>query len=162
MWLYKGELIDKATRLPQDTLGFIYLITNLTNGKKYIGKKNISCWKKVSAKVFEESKAKGETVKRHKNKSTSKKGEPVWVYQVRIEGPWAKYNGSNEELKADIKKGHKIQKEILAVASCAKYLTYLEVEAQFKMNVLANSEEYYNQNILGKFWPNDLKCNNED
>jgi len=158
MWKYKGKEVTKASQLPKNALGFIYNIHNTTKNKNYIGKKNLYCWKKVSLKVFEDLKAKGEEVKRHKNKSTSKKGEPVWVYQVRVEGPWTKYCGSNEELKADIKKGDKITKEIIGIAFCTKQLTYLEIEAQIKMDVLRNPDKFYNQNILGKFWPNDLTC----
>ena len=35
-WTYQGKPIDA---LPQDVEGFVYLITNLTNNKKYVGKK---------------------------------------------------------------------------------------------------------------------------
>ena len=35
-WTYQGKTIDK---LPQEVEGFVYLITNLTNNKKYVGKK---------------------------------------------------------------------------------------------------------------------------
>lgn len=158
MWQYNGKAVDKAIQLPEGTVGFIYLIQNLSNNKKYIGKKNLYTWKVISEKKYNELKLQGQEVKRHKNKSTSKKGEPVWVYQVRIEGTWPTYVGSNKELQQDIKKGDKISKEILFTSNCTKLLTYLEVEAQFKLDVLRNSDEFYNQNILGKFWPNDLNC----
>ena len=35
-WYYKDKLI---TELPEDCEAFVYLITNLTNNKKYVGKK---------------------------------------------------------------------------------------------------------------------------
>jgi len=35
-WTYKGKLV---TELPEGCEAFVYLITNLTNGRKYIGKK---------------------------------------------------------------------------------------------------------------------------
>ena len=35
-WTYRGEEVEE---LPSDCEGFVYLITNLTNNRKYIGKK---------------------------------------------------------------------------------------------------------------------------
>ena len=35
-WTYQGKVI---TEIPQGVEGFVYLITNLTNNKKYVGKK---------------------------------------------------------------------------------------------------------------------------
>ena len=35
-WLYKNK---EVTEIPEDSIGFVYLITNLTNSRKYIGKK---------------------------------------------------------------------------------------------------------------------------
>ena len=35
-WIYRGETL---TAIPKDAYGFVYLITNTTNDKKYIGKK---------------------------------------------------------------------------------------------------------------------------
>ena len=37
MWLYENEEYDKQ---PDDYQGFVYVITELSTGKKYIGKKN--------------------------------------------------------------------------------------------------------------------------
>jgi hypothetical protein len=158
MWEYNGKEITTSESFSEDTIGFIYCIYNLTNGKKYIGKKSIGAWKVISEKTYNESKEKGLTVAKHKNKSQSEKGAPVWVYKVRVESSWVKYCGSNVELQQDIKKGDKISKVILYTANCTKQLTFLEMEAQIKMDVLRKPEEYYNQNILGKFWPNDLNC----
>ena len=36
-WLYNGQVVD--SEVLENYLGFVYLITNLTNNKKYIGKK---------------------------------------------------------------------------------------------------------------------------
>ena len=35
-WLYKDQPVDE---LPEAVVGFVYLITNTTNNRKYIGKK---------------------------------------------------------------------------------------------------------------------------
>lgn len=158
MWLYNNKEVTKAIQLPQDAVGFVYCIHNLSNGKDYIGKKNLYCWKVVSEKKYEEAKSQGLQVERHKNKSKSKPGSPVWVYKVRTESDWLKYVGSNKDLQKDIKNGDKIKKVIVNTANCTKQLTYLEVEAQIKMEVLRKNDKFYNQNILGKFWPNDLNC----
>ena len=34
-WYYNDKIVDE---LPEGTVGFVYLITNLTNNRKYIGK----------------------------------------------------------------------------------------------------------------------------
>ncbi len=35
-WFYQDK---EVTEIPEDSIGFVYLITNLTNDRKYIGKK---------------------------------------------------------------------------------------------------------------------------
>ena len=35
-WTYQGIIVDE---IPEGIIGFVYLITNLTTGRKYIGKK---------------------------------------------------------------------------------------------------------------------------
>ena len=35
-WTYKG---NEITNMPEDVVGFVYMITNTTNGRMYIGKK---------------------------------------------------------------------------------------------------------------------------
>ncbi len=35
-WTYQGKIVEEIS---EEYIGFVYLITNLTNGKKYIGKK---------------------------------------------------------------------------------------------------------------------------
>ena len=103
-------------------------------------------------------KEQGLEVAKHKNKKKSKKGFPVWVYKGKMESDWLKYTGSNAELQEDIKNGAIIEKHIWEFANCNKLLTFLEVEAQFKMDVIRDSKKFYNGNILGKFFPGDLKC----
>ena len=36
MWIYNNEIIEE---LPEDCVGFVYLITNKANSRKYVGKK---------------------------------------------------------------------------------------------------------------------------
>ena len=41
MWLYKEKVIEKIEDFPQDTFGFIYMVTHKPSGKSYIGKKSL-------------------------------------------------------------------------------------------------------------------------
>ena len=152
MWKYNNRKIDSIDKIPQNAVGFVYCINDLTSGKSYIGKKSLWHWKKVG----------GFEVKRSKNKAKSKKGQPVWNHKARLESDWMLYNGSNAELIEAVKKGNTIEKEIWQFAFCEKELTFLETEALFKMDVLRDSDKFYNGNILGKFFPKDLNCNNDN
>ena len=46
-WTYKGETINEITDFPPNTFGFVYVITHIPSGKKYIGKKVLYFNKKV-------------------------------------------------------------------------------------------------------------------
>ena len=73
-WLYEGQPFDSD--MIGDYVGFVYLITNLDNDKKYIGKKWFWSTKKLPP------------LKGKKRKRTVKK-----------ESDWMKYFGSSEEVK---------------------------------------------------------------
>jgi hypothetical protein len=111
--------------VPKDMEGFVYLITNLTNNKKYVGKK--SFWS------------------RRKNKKTGRK--------KTIESDWKKYFGSCDELNEEVKLigEDKFLKEILYLCPHKKSMTYYETMEQFKRDVLI-TDEYYNTNIGSKFY----------
>lgn len=137
MWLYKTEKIDNINNIPKGSFGFVYLITNLTNGKMYIGCKTLFSRRK---RKFGKREIAAMTDKRLKK------------YEIVVkESNWLDYTGSNKQLNADIAKGHKIKKEILCFAVDKKNLTYLETKELFKNNVLETSQ-FYNDNILGKFY----------
>ena len=40
-WTYKGKVITELTDMPESTFGFIYEITHLPTGRKYLGKKQL-------------------------------------------------------------------------------------------------------------------------
>ena len=73
MWKYNNRKIDSVDKIPQNAIGFVYCINDLTTGKSYIGKKSLWHWKKVGAKRYNELKVGGFEVKRSKNKAKSKK-----------------------------------------------------------------------------------------
>ena len=122
MWLYNCEEFTEAQKGIE---GFVYLITNTTNNRKYIGKK--SFW----------SRRKTHKTGRRKTK----------------ESDWKTYYGSCDELKEDVKRlgGDKFIREILYLCPHKKSMSYYETYEQFKRDVLM-TDEYYNTNIEGRFF----------
>lgn len=118
-WTYNGETVDE---LPETCIGFVYLITNLTNNKKYIGKK-LSKFKKTKPPL------KGKTRKR----------------RTLIESDWRTYWGSSDHLNADVAQlgEDKFTRQILYYCESKGELSYLEAKEQFDRGVL-ESDEYYN------------------
>ena len=117
--MYQGELV---TELPHDCEGFVYLITNLTNDRKYIGKK-LAKFKKTRPPL-----------KGKKNKRRSS-----------VESDWQEYWGSSDHLKADVAElgPENFSREILYFCSSRGLMSYLEAKEQFDREVLL-SDEYYN------------------
>ena len=120
-WEYQGRpLTDEDVA---GYFGFVYLITNLTNNRKYIGRK---CLTKAGRKTV--------------------KGK---VKKLRLESDWKDYFGSSDELKKDIELlgPDKFKREILRFVKTATELNYYEAKYQFDANALV-SEEYYNAWIM--------------
>jgi len=128
-WTYKGKEIDE---LPEGVAGFIYLITNLKNGKKYIGKKFSVM--KTSKRV--------KTTTANAKKATRK----VVTYK---ESTWKSYMGSSAILKEEITKYgiENFSREILIFGNTKGEVNFLEVFCQFKYNSLLD-DTYYN-NCIG-------------
>ena len=123
MWYYNNELYDEA---PKEYMGFVYLITDSTTNRKYIGKKLF--WNTRKLKPL-----KGKTRRRT---------------QV-VESNWKSYYGSNEELQQLVENSHtqRFEREILHLCTKKGIMGYLEAREQFDRNVLL-SDEYYN-NFIG-------------
>lgn len=102
--------------------GFIYKITNLTNDKKYIGKKQCQSIKKRPP-------LKGKKNKRHE----------------KIETDWKTYTSSSNELNKDLEQLGKdsFKFEILRWCDSKWELSYYEARLQFKEEVLLRND-YYN------------------
>lgn len=114
--------------------GFVYLITNLTNQRQYIGRKYFWTFR---------------TPKGKKRK-------------VRGESDWRNYYGSCDELKEDIKVLGKesFRREILSLHLTKGKVNFSETEALFKNNVLTESlsdgtPRYYNSNIMNRYYRKD-------
>lgn len=128
MWTYQGQPVIEP---PEDSVGFVYIIENLTNGRKYIGKKLFS---------FSKTTYKTVTLKNGKKKKKKIKG--------KIPSDWQDYYGSSNELNKDIENLGKenFKREILYYCKSKAECSYIEAKLQFEHKVL-ESTDYYNNNI---------------
>ena len=126
--MYQGKEIDS---LPDDCVGFVYLITNTATGRKYIGKK-LAKFSKTSYKVV---KLKNGTKKKKKIRS-------------KVDSDWRDYYGSNDILNEDVNKLGKdnFTREILFYCNSKAQCSYIEAREQFTHKVL-ESTDYYNGQI---------------
>lgn len=146
-WNYLNSPIYSIRDAPKDSIGFVYII-EYTDGKKYIGKKNLYSNKLVSSI---DSFKKTLPIKVTEKKVNSGKGFRITKYEAIFESDWKKYQGSAKECKNKICKN----KTILAFAYSKLHLTYLEVKYQMYYNVLEDNT-FINDNILGKFYKGKL------
>lgn len=141
IWNYQTIPVTETSDMPEDVLGFVYLITT-ENGKKYIGKKTLFSIRK---RKFGKKESALITDKRKK------------LYEmVKKESDWKTYTGSNKELNDDIANGVEYKKEILEFAFGKKQLSYLETKMLFSHGVLETENEYYNSNINGTYYRKDV------
>ena len=128
MWTFNNKIVEE---LPEDCIGFVYLITNKANSRMYIGKK-LAKFSKTSYKVV---KLKNGTKKKKKIKS-------------KIDSDWIEYYGSSEELNKDIENFGKdnFTREILFFCKSKAECSYVEAREQFARRVL-ESDDYYNGQI---------------
>jgi len=146
-WTYNGEEITEYSQFPQNTFGFVYKITHLASGKAYVGKKVLIHNRKV--KVTKKDLVMYEGVQ----------GRKPTHKRVSKESDWKTYYGSNKYLKEAIEKYGKeeFERYIIKLAPSKKLLTYYETQYQFMYQVLIKPEEFYNDNILGKFFTKDFE-----
>ena len=145
-WLYNNEEITDISQFPPNTFGFVYEVIT-PQGKKYIGKKVLyhNQKKKLTKAELAEQSGRGR-----------KKSFRI----IQKESDWKKYYGSNKHLKNQITEGEvtleSLGKQIIEIGFNKKHLTYLETKYLFQLEVLEKPDEYYNDNILGKFFTKDL------
>jgi hypothetical protein len=127
-WHYQGTQIDE---LPEDCVGFVYLITNNLSKRKYIGKK-LAKFSKTTTRTV---KLKNGTKKKKKIRS-------------KIDSDWRDYYGSSPELTQDIEALGKenFTREILFYCRSKSECSYIEAREQFRHQVL-ESADYYNGHI---------------
>ena len=131
-WTYLERTFNSSDVL--DYFGFVYLITNKSNQRQYIGRKYF--W--------------------------SFRTPPGKKRKVKQESDWKKYYGSCPELKEDLKLYGKeiFKREILSLHATKGTCNYEETKQLFLNNVLSEALDdgtpaYYNSNILGRYMRKD-------
>jgi hypothetical protein len=117
-WYYKGQLFTEDQ--VDNNFGFVYLIENLTNNRKYIGKKFFT-------------KAGTRQIKGKKKK-------------VRLSSGWENYWSSSDELKADVKTlgDDNFTRTILYLCKSRSECSYRETKEIFIRDSLL-TDDYYNK-----------------
>jgi hypothetical protein len=125
VWYYRDAPLEDA---PEEHLGFVYCITELDSGKKYIGKKLF--WTKVK-----------------------RKGK-----RVKVQTDWQKYYGSSLQLQEAVKEAgsDKYRRDILYLCKTKGEMSYRELKEQIDRGVLF-SDDYYNQFVGCKIHANHVK-----
>ena len=145
-WTYKGETITSQGQLPKDVFAFVYCITRQSDGKFYIGRKNLysNRTKLLTKKELTEQ----ALLKKPGKKPTKKK--------VTAESDWLKYWGSEPELKKELELNGKegFTREIIQITFSAKSTTYQELRHQILYGCL-ESDNCWNKNINGKYFRKD-------
>jgi len=118
-WTHNEAVIDD-----DDVVGytaFVYVITNLTTDKKYIGKKRLQF-------------IKTRTVKKKKKRE-------------KVPSDWKTYYGSNKELQADVERlgAPNFKREIIRLCKTLGESSYWEAYEQFSRHVLMHPDLYYNE-----------------
>lgn len=132
-WLYLEQPFDSDSI--GDNFGFVYKITNLLNGRSYIGRKYF--W--------------------------SFRTPPGKKRKQKQESDWKRYYGSCPELKEDIKKiSNRVffKREILSLHETKGTCNFEETKQLFLNNVLSEALDngepaFYNSNILGRYMRKD-------
>ena len=127
-WIYKNEPVEQ---LPEECVGFVYIITNTVSGRMYVGKK-LARFKTTRYKMH-----------------TQKNGKKI---RKKIRGAvasdWQEYYGSSDQLNRDVESigRDRFQREILYYCRSKAECNYIEAREQFARKVL-ESDQYYNGHI---------------
>jgi predicted DNA-binding antitoxin AbrB/MazE fold protein len=137
-WYY---LNSEVIELPENVVGFVYQITNLTTNRKYIGKK-----------LANFSKTKTRTVKLKSGEKRKKK------IRTKEESDWREYWSSSEELKKDVAElgQQNFRRDILHFCNSKGMLSYMELKEQVENRVLER-DDFYNGIIQCRIGKNHLK-----
>lgn len=130
MWTYNDKPLEE---IPENAYGYVYLITNIQTGRKYIGKKLF--WFRKTKQV---------------------KGKKK---RLKVESDWKDYWSSSDELKKDVEAlgQDKFTREILHICGNKGMCNYLEAKEQMIREVL-ESDKYYNSQIQCRVHRTHIKC----
>lgn len=130
-WLYKGNQFP-INNVPDTAVGFIYVITQISTGKKYIGRKMV--FKTVT-----------KTVKGKKKRS-------------KAHSDWPGYWSSSPYLQQLVKEigQQDFKREILIFCSSKGSMSYLEEMSLYLTGAL-EGDEFINGNIRSKIFANWVK-----
>jgi hypothetical protein len=131
-WTYQGNIITSEDL--KDYVGFVYMITHIPTGKKYIGRKY---------------------TQQHRKPKGAKR-------RVTQDSDWQFYYGSNDELKELVKlEGEEnFKREILSMHKSEGKTNFEETRQLFLNNVLTEKLEsgesaYFNNQILSRYYKKD-------
>jgi len=143
--LFVDDLINDPIFNTDDYYGYVYMTTNLENGRKYIGKK---IFKHTTNKKL--GKKELAALPTQRGRTPSKK-------KVIKESDWKTYYGSADEVKQWVKSTSpdKLIRVVLRLCKTKISLSYYEVKYQMIYGVLEN-EEWCNDSILGKFYRKNI------
>ena len=122
-WVHKGRPFDLTEDELKEYVGFVYRVTDLTNGVGYIGKKLF--WRPKTLPI---------TKKRKRRVKT------------KVQSDWQKYFGSSEQVKMLVEQGTPFKREILRLCRTKGECSYFETKYQFDHDVLLR-DDYYNEFI---------------
>jgi len=127
-WFFQNTPVEI---LPEECVGFVYLITNNLSGRKYIGKK-LAKFSKTTYKIV-------------KQKNGIKKKKKI---RTKVDSDWREYYGSSPELSKDIEQlgTENFTREILFYCKSKSECSYIEAREQFTRRVL-ESNDYYNGHV---------------
>ena len=145
-WIYLKKEITSVDQFPNDIMGFVYRIIHTPSKKEYIGKKFLVFTQKRKLAKKDLKLYEGQPGRKPKYKIVSK------------ESDWKTYYGSNKQLLEllNIEDKENFKRDILHLCRSKKRLTYYEAKYQFIHEVLERPDEYFNDNILGKFFTRDF------
>jgi len=137
-WHYNGKVYDPAyDEIPEDVLGFVYIITDTDSGEKYIGQKRMR--KPKTLPITKSRKRRVKTI---------------------VESDWRTYYSSSSIINENVAAGRseRYRREILHFGKSKGDLSYLETKEQFDREVLLD-DTYLNGIINCKIHKKHLSWN---